>query len=123
MSQKNRSIAETYYNNVAEKNFDALEKFLHPDVQFVGPLAKLHGLRDVLEATKRFTTLFQTLKIRSIFEYEDQAVVVYDLDIPEPIGAISSVSLMTFKEGLVVKIELFYDARPFAVKKEEIFTK
>lgn len=32
-------------------------------------------------------------------------------------------SLMTFKDGLITKIELFYDARPFVMKKEEIFSK
>jgi hypothetical protein len=40
-------------------------------------------------------------------------MVVYDLDCPEPVGPFSSSALMTFENGLITKIELFYDARPF----------
>jgi ketosteroid isomerase-like protein len=113
MNQNNVSIAENYYTTVGEKNIAALEKFLHPDVEFVGPLAKMTGREKVLEATRKFAILFRTLKIRSRFSAGNQAVVIYDLEFPEPIGSISSASLMTFEEGAIVKIELFYDARPF----------
>lgn len=117
MSQNHVSLAEAYYREVGKKNVAVLENYLHPDVQFIGPLAKMTGRENVLEATKNFVALFKTLKIRSKFGSEDQAIVVYDLEFPPPIGFISSVSLMTFKEELVAKIELFYDARPFEIKK------
>ena len=109
----NTALIETYYKAVGDKNFEKIEKHLHPDVQFIAPLAKMKGKKAVLEATKRFTTLFKTLKIRASFGSNNQAMVVYDLDCPEPIGIFSSSALMTFENGLITKIELFYDARPF----------
>ncbi|KJV58176.1 hypothetical protein RFEPED_0551 [Rickettsia felis str. Pedreira] len=44
-----------------------------------------------------------------------------DFDCPEPIGIFRGASLLSFNENLISRIELFYDARPFEKKKEEIF--
>jgi hypothetical protein len=41
----------------------------------------------------------------------------------EPIGKFKAVSFMKFTNGLVSKIELFYDPRIFEDKKDEIFSK
>lgn len=116
MSQSNIMIAEAYYKAMGEKNVAAVGKYLHPDVQFVAPLGKMSSKEAVLEGAKKFTNLFKTLKIRSKFGSEDQAMVVYDLECPAPIGNFSTAVLMTFREGLISKIELFFDARPFETK-------
>lgn len=119
MSKNNLAIAEAYYTEVGKKNIGFVEQHLHPDAVLITPMATVHGKSAIVEATKNFTNMFKTLKIRSKFGGEDQAVIIYDLD--SLVGHISSSSLMTFKDGLVTKIELFYDARPFVTKKEEIF--
>lgn len=114
MNQNNAAIAKTFYTAMSEKNIEALEKHVHPNIQFTAPLAKLKGKENYLEALESFTTFLTTLTIRAIFGEGDQAVVVYDVDFPAPIGKVASVALMTFQEGLISRIELFYDARPFA---------
>ncbi|KAF3362376.1 SnoaL-like domain protein [Chlamydiales bacterium STE3] len=106
-------IIEEYYKAVGNKNFEKIEKQLHPDVEFIAPLAQMKGKEAVLEFTKKFTTLFKTLNIRAKFGANNQAMAVYDVDFPEPIGIFSSSVLMTVENGLIKKIELFYDARPF----------
>ncbi len=116
MTKNNVAIAEAYYTSMAKKDIASIEKHLHPKVQFIGPLAKMMGKEAVLESIKKFASFFKTLTIRAKFGYEDQAMVVYDLDFPEPIGNLSSAALMTFHEGLIIKIELFFDARPFEKK-------
>lgn len=113
MSKNNLTIATVYYTAMSEKNIGALEKHLHPDVQFSAPLAKVKGKEAVLESTKGFANFFKSLKIRAKLGTGDQAMIVYDLECPEPVGNVTSASLMTFQDGLITKIELFYDARPF----------
>jgi len=113
MNKTNVAIAEAYYTAVGKKDIAGIERYLHPDVQFIGPLAKMTGKEAVLEATKKFSAFFNTLTIRAKFGSGDQAVVVYDLDFPAPIGNLSSAALMTFQGGVVTRIELFFDARPF----------
>lgn len=116
------ALAEAYYTAMSKKNVAELEQYLHPDVRFIGPLAELTGKDAVLEATRNFVNFFNTLTIRAKFGSDQQAVIVYDLDFPAPIGHLPATVLMSFQEGLVVKIELFYDARPFERKKSEIFS-
>src|SRR5580692_4955586 len=106
-------IIGEYYKAMGQRDFAKLERFLASDVQFIGPLAHLKGKEAVLEATKRFSSLFKTLNVRAKFGSDKQAMAVYDLDCPEPIGIFTSSALMTFENGLITKIELFYDARPF----------
>ena len=113
MNQNNVAIAKAFYAAMSEKNIEAMEKHVHHNVQFTAPLAKLQGKEAYLEALKGFTAFFKTLTIRATFGEGDQAVLIYDVDFPAPIGKVPSVALMTFQEGLIIRIELFYDARPF----------
>jgi len=113
MSRNNAALAEALYTHMGENNVDGMEPYLHPEVQFITPLANLTGKDAYLEATRNFTKSFSSLKIRTVMGSDNQAIVVYDLDFPMLPEKIPSVSLLTFREGLITKIELFYDARPF----------
>lgn len=117
MHQDNIEIAEAYYTALGKKNISELEKFYHPKVVFIGPMATLSGKEAVFQAAKDFTTFFNTLTIRTKFGSADQAMIVYDLDFPLPIGPLSASVLMLFEDGLISKFELFYDARPFEKKQ------
>jgi hypothetical protein len=56
----------------------------------------------------------KALHLRAGFASGDQAMLVYDLEFQDPIGSCPTANLMTFQDGLIRTIELFYDARPFA---------
>jgi hypothetical protein len=114
--------AEEYYTFVGEKNIEAVKKYLHSDVEFYGPLATLKGKEAVVEATCNFMKSFTRLTIRTKFGAQDQAMVVYDVDVPGIAKDFPGASLLTFREGLIVKIQLFYDGSRFLAKKEEIFS-
>lgn len=77
----------------------------------------MEGKEAVLESVKRMIVALKTVKIHSKFGSDDQAMLAIDLEFPEPIGNLPSAVLITFKNGLIVKNELFFDARPFDKKK------
>jgi len=114
MSKNHADIAKAYYIAVGDKNMEGIEKYLHPDVQFTGPLAKAEGKEAFLNVMKNFTDFLKTLKIRATFGSEDQAVVVYDVD--TPVGNFATASLMTFEDGLITHFEVIYDPRPYEKK-------
>jgi len=64
--------------------------------------------------------MFKSLKIRAKFGAGEQAMIVYDVDIPGIMEAFPGASLLNFRDGQIVRIELFYDGSHFAEKKEEI---
>ncbi|MBL4817759.1 MAG: nuclear transport factor 2 family protein [Deltaproteobacteria bacterium] len=113
MNKNIADIAEAYYAAMVKKDLDELATYLHPDVRFSGFIGNVKGKETFLESLKKFVDFFETLKIRAKFGSGNQAMVVYDLKFPEPIGEVPTASLMTIEDGLISKIELFFDGRPF----------
>lgn len=75
-----------------------------------------------MKQLKDFFHCFNTLEIRAKFGSSDQAMLVYDLNCPTPVGMVPVAALITLKNDLIICIELFFDARPFEKKKEKIFS-
>lgn len=121
METNSAAKGEAYYKMVGDKNREGINNFLHPDVHFIGPMATLHGKEAVMQATGNFMQTFASLAIRAKFGSGDQAMIVYETDIPGISTHFPGASLLTFRDGLIVKIELFYDSSRFLAKKEEIF--
>ena len=104
------------------KDLSVLEKYLHPEVRLIGPMADIIGKDAVLNSVKNFLAIFNRLTIRAQCGNKDKVMVAYDLDCPPPIGLFRGAALLTFQEGLIIGYELFYDARAFEKKKDEIFS-
>lgn len=117
-----REQAYEYYRLVGEKNEEGVKNYLHSDVEFIGPMTSVKGKKAVFEATRNFMKTFQSLTIRAKFGEENQAMVVYDVDLPGIAKDFPGASLLSFREGLIVKIELFFDSRLVIEKKDEIFS-
>ncbi|MCF8463090.1 MAG: nuclear transport factor 2 family protein [Rickettsiaceae bacterium] len=103
------------------RNFDKMASYLHDNVHFIGPLTEMHGKDVVVMAAKNFCEILQDIQIRSRFASGDQIMFAYDMVVPAPIGKFRAAVLMEFKNRLISKIELFYDASPFQEKKSEVF--
>jgi hypothetical protein len=43
-------------------------------------------------------------------------MLTYDMDFIAPVGVCRAAALMTFKDGLIIRNEIFFDARPFDKK-------
>jgi len=110
---KNILIAEAYYQAIGRKNISDMAQFLHPDVEFIAPLAKTKGKESLLEAVEKFFSLFNTLTIHAKLGDGDKAMIVYELECPKPIGKLRAAALLSFEAELISCVELFYDARPF----------
>ncbi|MBA3722514.1 MAG: nuclear transport factor 2 family protein [Parachlamydiaceae bacterium] len=103
------AIGVAYYTALGEKNIEKVKEYLHPDIEFTDPQEKVIGREAVLKAAKGFTGIFKTLTIRAKFGGFDQAMIVYDVVIPGISKKMHAASLLSFKEGLISKIELIYD--------------
>lgn len=110
MKTDTKAMGVAYYMALGEKNIEAVKEYLHPDIQFTDPQETVIGREAVLKAAKGFTSIFKTLTIRTKFGSENQAMIVYDVDIPGFPKKLQAASLLSFEEGLISKIELFYDS-------------
>lgn len=109
MKAETKAIGVAYYTALGEKNIEKVRQYLHSDIQFTDPQEKVIGKEAVLKAAQGFTEIFKTLTIRAQFGSEDQAMVVYEVEIPGLSKKLQAASLLSFQEGLISKIELFYD--------------
>ena len=109
----NLKQAEEYYTWVGERNVEKIKDYLHEDVEFYGPLATHKGIDAVVNATRNFMNTFKSLSIRAKLGAGDQAMIVYDVDIPEISPTFMGTSLLTFREGKISKIELYFDGSRF----------
>ncbi|WCR57618.1 nuclear transport factor 2 family protein [Wolbachia endosymbiont of Ctenocephalides felis wCfeJ] len=121
MVDQNLNKAESYYMAMCNKNFDEMASYVHPHVCFIGPLSTMDNKKSIIEAAKNFSMFFKSLAIRERFTSGNKVMLVLDFDCPDPIGTLRGTSFLSFDDGLISRIELFYDARPFEKRKDEIF--
>jgi hypothetical protein len=118
--QDTMAIAVAYYTALGEKNLEEVKCYLHPNIHFTDPQEQVIGKEAVLKAAKGFSAIFKTLTIRAKFGSGDQAMIVYDVEIPNFAKTLRAASLLSFQEGLISKIDLIYDTRCFMEKKEKV---
>lgn len=112
----NLITAENYYNAITGKDFDKMESYLHEKIHFISPLAEMCWKDAVVLAAKNLSLILQDINIRSKFATGNQIMFAYDFIFPAPIGMLRAAVLMDFTEGLISKIELFYDSKLFTRK-------
>lgn len=110
MAIDNAKKGEDYYKLIGEKNVEGIKKYLDPEVELISPLATLKGREAVAGSTGNFMKAFKTLKIRAKFGSGTQEMIVYDVNFPGVESNFPGASLLTFRNDLIVRIELFHDA-------------
>lgn len=113
MNASTNESAASYLEAWRKKDVQAIARHLHTDVRFTGPMMKVSGRDAVIASAQRILPIVEELVIRSTFISGNQAMLVYDFVCAPPIGRCRTAELVTFEEGLIRDIELFYDARPF----------
>ena len=110
MKTDTKAIGVAYYTALSEKQIEKVKKYLHPDIRFTDPQETVVGQESVLKAAQGFMGIFKSLAIRAEFGSENQAMIVYEVEIPGLPKKLQAASLLSFQEGQISKIELFYDS-------------
>jgi hypothetical protein len=116
MPKKNIASAVAYYQAMSNKDLSVMEGYLHPQVHFIGPLGDITGKDAVLNSVKHLLSVFNKLTIHAQFGAGDRVMLAYDIEFPAPIGISRAAVLLTFQDDLIIRYELFFDARPFEKK-------
>lgn len=111
MKKDTKAIGVDYYMALGEKNIERIRELFHPDIQFQDPKETVMGRESVLKAAEGFSKVFKSLNIRAQFGSDHQAMIVYEVEIPGLPKKLQAASLLSFQDGLISKIELFYDSK------------
>jgi len=113
MAEKNVETGLAYYKAFSDKDPDGIAQHLDAAVELRSPMAENDGRDAVVEAAKRLMGLIVSLEVRATFSEGERVVIIYDLQCSAPVGLVRTAAFMTFREGLISRIELFFDGRPF----------
>jgi len=108
-----KTIAEKYYAALVEKDIATAKQYIDDQIQFISPLATITGKETFLGAIQRFIDSFDTLVIRHSCAKDDKTMFAYNVHFKQPLTLLHAAGLVTEKDGLITKIELFYDTKPF----------
>jgi ketosteroid isomerase-like protein len=123
MSQTNLNTALAYYQAINDKNLEAVAQYLHPEITLLSPLGEVIGKDATLQAAKGFSSMLKKITIRAQFAGQDQVMLAFDIDFLESIGIIRSAVLMSFRDGLISRNEMFYDPRAIESNAGKIFSR
>ena len=113
MREEAARIAEAYLQAWQRKDEAGIATFVHPQVEFVGPIAQTKGRDAFLAGAQRMFPLLKEIKIHTMFFSGDQVLFTYDFICVEPVGICRTAELITIKDGQIGRVELFFDPRPF----------
>src|SRR5713226_27795 len=113
MTKEHLTTGEAYLKAWNNQALEEIKKYLYPEVHFIGPMTETTGNEKVLQSAKRTFGMLKALEVRSRFVSGDQAIFTYDFVCTAPIGVCRTAELMTFKDDMISRIGLFFDARPF----------
>jgi hypothetical protein len=106
-------VVQAYLSAWKHKDAEAMGRCVHAGVSFKGPMSESQGRDAFVEGSKRMFPLLREHRLRSILASSDRAMFTYDFVCAEPIGVCRSAEVVTFKDGLIGSVEIFFDARPF----------
>ena len=111
MTQRKVASAEAYYQAMGDQDFAGMAQRLHPDARLVTPMEELTregGGSCRCQATPQPHQEHQSsIKVHARFASEDQAMPTSDMEFAQPIGVTRTAVLMTFRDSLIARSELF----------------
>jgi ketosteroid isomerase-like protein len=118
-----KSIAARYIELAGEKKYDAVAHILAPDVSFKGPFVTLNSAEAFIGALRRLAPVWERNVVRTAFADGDQACVIYDFVTNTEAGALPCIELLSFRDGRIKSIELFFDRASFAPAQQALAAK
>ena len=103
--------AQRYYRTMLNQDFQAMADCLHPEITFLSPLREMAGKENVVAGAKNFGAVVKSIDIRSAFHAGNQVMMAYDCQFTTPDISLRTAVLMDFKDNLISRIELFFDAK------------
>lgn len=122
MSENNLSIVLAYYDAINQKNPSLAAEKLADNVKIITPLATRAGKVNVVEALKGLCSTVERVTITAKFTSDNQVMLAIDMLFPKPIGNLRAAGLLNVDQGLITRIELFYDGQVIMSKKDQIFS-
>jgi hypothetical protein len=120
MTDSLKERATAYVEAAGRGQYERLPELLDPEIEFRGPYVSLQGAAAYTTALRRLAAVRLRHDIRKVFVDGDEVCVIYDFVTDTPAGAVPFVEWLTFANGRLRSIQLYFDREQFAPAREAL---
>jgi len=102
-----------FYANIENKDFAAVRRLLHEDLDFQGPVDQFDRADHLVAKLTKLQQVTEGFDVRHLFVDGDRACCVYDLITATPIGRSPVTEYFELRDGRISAMRASYDSRPW----------
>jgi ketosteroid isomerase-like protein len=107
-------VVEQYQRAFGTGDVKTARSLLADDLHFKGPIEEFNSADEYMESVAKLAQIVTGTDVKRILADGDDVVTVYDLHTNTPAGTSNVAEWATVKNGKIVEMRAFFDARPFA---------
>jgi ketosteroid isomerase-like protein len=105
-----RKVVEGYFSAWTTKNVRDAYALLAEDLAFAGPTASYQSAAAFLPALEGFAAMTKGARIVDLVVEDDRAALLYDCELPPPVGVLRIASFFRVENGKIRTYETWFDA-------------
>ncbi|MBL4689134.1 MAG: nuclear transport factor 2 family protein [Nannocystaceae bacterium] len=106
-------IVSAFYASIENKDFDALRRVLHDNLDSEGPIDRLDSADNFVAALIKMSGLTEGVRIKHLFVDGERACCVLDVVTATPIGESPVAEYFELRDGRIAAIRSHFDSRPW----------
>ncbi len=108
--QATRAAVEGYFAAWTNNDVPAAYALLADDLEFVGPTASYRSAAEFKPALIGFAAMTKAARITDLLVAGDRAAMIYDCELPPPVGTLRIASFFRVADGKIARYETLFDA-------------
>jgi ketosteroid isomerase-like protein len=105
-------VVETYSRALNARDFEGARALLADDLRFEGPIDTFDRADDYINAIRNLMGMARGMEHEGMVAQGDEVAVFYRLDTPVAVAPVAE--WYTVRDGKIVRLRAYFDARPFA---------
>jgi ketosteroid isomerase-like protein len=111
-------VVERYNRAFAVGDIATARSLLADDLHFKGPFEEFRNPDDYLSSLAKLAPIVTGTDVHKVLAVGEDVVTFYDLHTSTPAGSSPIAEWATVRGGKITRIQVFFDARPFAAMFE-----
>ncbi|HKV86763.1 MAG TPA: nuclear transport factor 2 family protein [Candidatus Dormibacteraeota bacterium] len=109
-ASETRAAVEGYFQAWTTRRPEEAFAFLAPDLKFSGPTASYESADEFRPALDGFAAMTRSARIVELVVSGSQAALLYDCDLPSPVGTLRIASFFTVRDRRIARYDTRFDA-------------
>jgi limonene-1,2-epoxide hydrolase len=105
-------VVEAWSRALNDRDFERARSFLADDLHFEGPIDTFDRADDYVTAIRNLMGMARGMEHQGVLAQGDDVAVFYRLDTPVAVAPVAE--WYTVRDGKIVTLRAYFDARPFA---------